>query len=100
MHDEHQTPQIKRPSFDLERFQRAATRARNAQEALIEEIVSHCQCRNEKEARVTARRIAIAAKTLKWDETDLHALLQKHRDPNIRNYGAFVNWTIKIKNAS
>ncbi|WP_047994227.1 hypothetical protein [Puniceibacterium sp. IMCC21224] len=81
----------------MDRFKAPApNKARNGKEALIEDIVSHCCCRTDKEKRELAKRIAIWANTTKTDETDLHALLQKHRDPNIRNYGGFVNWAIKI----
>jgi len=97
MQDDYQLPTIKRPTFDLAHFEKPTTRARNSQEALIEEIVTHCACKSEKDARTLAKRIAIWSKSIKADETDLHALLQKRHDRSIRNYGGFVNWTCKIR---
>lgn len=78
---------------------RKINRARNAREALIEDIVEKCRCRSDKERAALARRIAIWANTTGADETDLHALLKKAQDPTLRNYGKFVNWTIKIRKA-
>ena len=95
MQDEHTTPTIKRISRTLP--ERPVSRARNADEALIEEIVGHCRCRSEKDARTLAKRIAIAAKTFKWDTADLHGLLQKRNDPSVRNYGGLVNHLVKVR---
>lgn len=100
MNEEHHIPTIKRPTFDLSRFEQPTSRARNGKEALIEEIVEKCRCRNAKEERALARRIAVWVNTTKADETDLHALLQKHRDPHVRNYGALVNHLIKIRKSA
>lgn len=92
--EEHYIPNIKRARFD---FQLPTSKARNQKEDLIEQIVSHCRCRSEKEKTSLAKRIAIWANTTKATTTDLHALLQKHRDPKVRNYGGLVNFFIKIK---
>ena len=92
--EEYTLPTIKTINFN---FDRATTKARNQTEDLIEQIVSHCRCRSDKDERTLAKRIAIWAKTTKATTTDLHALLQKRRDPNIRNYGGFVNWSVKIR---
>jgi hypothetical protein len=43
-----------------------------------------------------AKRIAIAANTLKWSETDLHALFRRKDDPTIYNFTGFVKWSIEI----
>ena len=67
---------------------------RSAREALIADIVNATQ---EKDKRKLAKRLAMAANTLHWQEIDLHALLQKRNDPNVRNYTAFVWWSCKIR---
>lgn len=82
---------------DLSRFGCPKGRARTAAEDIIEQIVEATFPRNPQEHRNLARRLAIAAKALKWTTTDLHALLQKRHDPHLRSYGAFVSWSCKIK---
>jgi hypothetical protein len=69
--------------------------ARNSAEALIEQIV---QATTERDKNGMARALAIAAKTLKWTETDLHVLYQKRLDPQVRNFTALVWWHAKIIN--
>lgn len=93
--EDYHLPIIKRAAFQFP--QPTVTPARNQKEDLIEQIVSHCRCRSETDARNLAKRIAIWANTTKADTTDLHALLNKHRDPTVRNYGGLVNYLIKIK---
>ena len=69
--------------------------ARTAKEDLIIQIA---EATMEKDKSTIARRIAIAANTMKWTETDLHALLAKSRpDSGIRNFTAFVKSQIVIK---
>ncbi len=76
----------------MERIKREYTRekstARTSKEALINEMTEDRQLR---------KLIAIAANTMKWSDTDLHALLKKKNDPAIRNYQAFLRWSIKTK---
>lgn len=67
--------------------------ARNAREALIEDIAA---ATDEKDKAKLCRTLAITANTLKWTEQDLHALYQKRLDPSIRNYSAFVRSRTKI----
>lgn len=67
--------------------------ARNATESLIEDIVA---ATNEKNTRRLARVLAITARTLKWTESDLHALYQKRLDPKVTNYTGLVWWHVKI----
>lgn len=69
-------------------------KVRNNWEALIADIVNATSVRDKKEL---AKLIAISAKTQGWGESELHALLQKRNDPTIRNYTAFVRWSIKTK---
>lgn len=69
--------------------------ARNAREALIEDIAN---ATNERNKPKLMRALAVAANTLKWTESDLHALYQKRLDPSIRNYSAFVWSRTKIMN--
>lgn len=66
--------------------------ARNNFEYLIQQIVESTNARDKKSL---ARRLAIFARTFGWTEMDLHGLLQKKNDPSIRNYSAFVEWSIK-----
>jgi hypothetical protein len=47
------------------------------------------------DAKKLAKRIALAANTLGWSDMDLHALLRKRGQ--VRNFTAFVKWSIKIK---
>ena len=91
---EYQLPTIKRISFN---FPQPTSKARNQREDLIEQIADRCRCRSEKERQTLTKRIAIWANSIKADTTDLHALLRKADDPSIRNYGGFVNYSIKIK---
>lgn len=66
---------------------------RNNREFLIQQIVN---LTNETNKKALAARIAISANQLGWTDTDLHALLKKRQDPSIRNFSAFVKWSIKI----
>lgn len=97
--EEHIVPKTKSIGSLFANIERPTSSARNAKEALIEDIVAKCHCRSEKEAQTLKKRIAIWLNTTKADETDLHALLQKHRDPSVRNYGGLVNYLIKIRRA-
>lgn len=67
---------------------------RSNKEDLIVEIV---KCTNEKNKKALAKLIGIWVNKYKISETDLHALLQKRHDPKIRNFTAFVKWSIKDK---
>jgi len=69
---------------------------RSNREQLIADIVSATTCIGEERKKLAAR-IALAANTLKWTDSDLHALLAKKKDPMIRSYTRFVWWSIKIK---
>jgi hypothetical protein len=69
--------------------------ARTSTEALINDIA---EATTEKHKKKLARALAITAKTLKWSDTDLHALYQKRLEPGIRNYTAFVWSRVKIAN--
>lgn len=60
-------------------------------------ITQIAEATTERDKKHLAKRIAITANTLSWNETDLHALLKKKQDPNIRNYTGFVKWSILIK---
>lgn len=71
---------------------------RNNTEALIEDIVNATGVQSDREKKSLARLIALAYHTLKWSDTDLHALLKKRTDPSIRNYTGFVKWSVTIKN--
>jgi hypothetical protein len=70
---------------------------RNAKEDLIAQIVERTDAKTETKKAELAKLIALAANALKWDTTDLHALLKKADDPTIRNYSALVRWTCKVK---
>jgi len=52
---------------------------------------------NVTDKKSLAKRLALAYRTLKWSDMDLHALLKKRSDPTIRNYSAFVQWSTKIQ---
>ncbi len=67
---------------------------RNNFEQLIADIVN---ATNEQNKAALARRIATTARQLGWTETELHALLSKKKDPTIRNFTAFVKWSIKVR---
>lgn len=62
-------------------------RVRNNREALVAEIV---EATTEKDKKNLAKMLMIQANMFKWNEMDLHALLKKRTDPNIRNYTALV----------
>jgi hypothetical protein len=66
---------------------------RSNREQLIADIVD---ATTETDKKKLARRIALSANTLKWSDSDLHALLKKKQDPTIRSYTKFVWWSIKI----
>ena len=66
---------------------------RNNREDLIRQIVEKTDTKNKK---YLARRIAITANTFKWSDMDLHFLLQRYG--NVKNYSAFVNWSLKVDN--
>lgn len=70
-------------------------RANNNFELLINDIAD--QCYPESERPTIRRRLAIAARTARWTETDLHCLLNKRLDPAIRNYTGFVKWSSTIR---
>lgn len=74
-------------------IERPSIIARNSKEDLIAQIVE----RTTAEPKLLARRIAIWANRYNLTETDLHALLKKASDPTIRNFTAFVQWSIKDK---
>ena len=67
---------------------------RSNKESLINQIV---EVTNEtpKGKKTLAKRIAIYANRYKLTADELHGLLAKHRDPKIRNFTAFVKWSIK-----
>lgn len=67
---------------------------RNNREQLIKEIV---EASTEKDKKKFARFISIRARELKLTDTDLHYLLQKKNDQSIKNYTAFVRWSLKVK---
>ncbi len=87
---------MKRPTFNPSRFTVSPTRALNQKIDLIEQIVERTTVPEDQRPQL-ARRLAIAANTLKWTATDLHGLLKKADDPNIRNYTAFVQWSCNIR---
>jgi len=70
---------------------------RSAKEDLISQIVARTNAQSKK---ALARRIAVWANRYKLTETDLHALLRKADDPAVRNFSAFVEWSIKDRAAS
>lgn len=70
-------------------------RAANNFELLINDIAE--QTHPPERRKDVRKRLAIAARTARWTEMDLHALLKKRNDPSIRNYSAFVNWSCKIR---
>jgi hypothetical protein len=101
MNDEYIVPIIKRPTFDMSRFEKPAAsplQVRTQEEDLIAQIVAHTQG-TEAEKRGLAKRLAITAKIAKWGTAELHALLKKRQDPTIRNYSGFVRWSCKITKA-
>jgi len=67
---------------------------RSNREQLIADIVNATSEKNKKEL---AKLISLRANQMKWSDMDLHALLGKKKDPTIRNFTAFVKWSIKIK---
>jgi hypothetical protein len=67
---------------------------RNNREQLIADIVNATSDTNKKEL---AKLISLRANQMKWSDTDLHALFNKRIDPTIRNFTAFVKWSIKLK---
>lgn len=72
-------------------------KVRNNREHLIEQIVN---ATDEKNKKHLAKLIAIYANRYHWTDTELHALLKKREDPSIRNYTAFVKWSVKDKKVS
>jgi hypothetical protein len=70
---------------------------RNAKEDLISQIVERTDAKTETKKAELAKLLALAANTLGWSQTDLHALLKKADDPTIRNYSALVRWSCKVK---
>lgn len=74
----------------------ADLQVRSNREQLIADIVSQCNVIGVEKRKELARRIALAANTLHWSDQDLHVLMKKKQDPTIRNYSAFLNWSIKI----
>jgi hypothetical protein len=72
----------------------ATLQVRNNREQLIADIVDATA---ENDKKKLARLLAIRSRELQWSETDLHALFAKHKDPTIRNFTAFVKWSIKTK---
>lgn len=66
---------------------------RTTKEDLIAQIVE----RTTADKKLLAKRIALWVNRYKLDTSDLHALLKKADDPSIRNYTAFVHWSIKDK---
>lgn len=73
-------------------IERPATIAvRSNKESLIAQIVE----RTTADKKLLAKRIALWVNRYKLTEMDLHALLKKADDPSIRNFTAFVQWSIK-----
>ena len=73
--------------------QKSKYTARNAKEDLINQIADRVERIEEKEHPQLRKRLAIASNTLKWDSYDLHNLLNKQ---GLKNYVAFVYWSLKI----
>jgi hypothetical protein len=71
-----------------------ALQVRSNREQLIADIVN---ATTEKNKKSLAKLISIRANEMKWTEMDLHGLLKKRTDPTIRNFTAFVKWSIKTK---
>lgn len=69
---------------------------RTPKEDIINQIVAKTRGSQE-ERKALAKLIAIWANRYLLNSTDLHALLKKADDPNIRNFGGFVRWAIKDK---
>ena len=67
---------------------------RNNRESLIAQIV---EATSEKNKPKLAKVLAIKSAQMKWSDTDLHALLGKKNDPSIRNYTAFVWWSLETQ---
>jgi len=74
----------------------SVTTPRSNREMLIEQIVEQTTG-SAADKKKLAKVLAINSKILKWSETDLHALLGKKKDPSIRNYTAFVWYSLKLK---
>ncbi len=72
--------------------QPALLQVRSNREQLIADIVA---ATSDKDKKKLAALIAIKANQMQWTEQDLHALLKKRADPTIRNYTAFVRWSLK-----
>ena len=83
---------MKHISFNQE-FKVEPLQIRSNREYLIAEIVNQT---SERDKKSLAKMIALAANTLRWSDTDLHALLKKRQDPKIRNFTAFVKWSTRI----
>lgn len=75
-------------------IQRPTLQVRNNRDQLIADIV---EATTETNKTSLAKLIAIRARELKWTDQDLHALLAKKNDPKIRNYTAFLKWSLKTK---
>lgn len=69
---------------------------RNGMEQLVRDIVEQTDAKGA-QARKLQKLLVIQAKALRWSMTDLHALLQKKKDPAIRNYSAFVWSHVKTR---
>ncbi len=80
--------------IEFKRIERPELQVRSSREQLIAEIV---EATSEPNKKALAKLIALRANEMKWTETELHALLKKRHDPNIRNFTAFVKWSLKTK---
>ena len=81
---------MKHLTFTIQPTLSPSLAVRNNREDLIRQIV---ELTDATDRNKLARRIAITANTLKWSDTDLHALLKKRGE--VDNYSKFVNWTLK-----
>ena len=82
-----------KPSFLIQPTLLPELQVRNNREDLIRQIVEKTDAKNKK---FLAKRIALTANLFKWSDQDLHYLLKRHGE--VKNYSAFVNWSLKVDN--
>jgi arginine utilization protein RocB len=80
---------MKKITFNQPLFFEQPLQVRNNREQLILEIVNRTDAKNKK---ALARRISIVSNQFGWSDMDLHALAHKK---DVKNYSAFVNWSLK-----
>jgi len=80
---------MKQISFEGVEERDSTLLVRNQREDLIAQIIDQTNLLDTDRKRV-AERLAIEANMCGWSNFDLHALLQKKHDPNVKNYTGLV----------